>query len=312
MYRARYPCDLHTHTRRSDGNDTCKELIDYAAEAGVEILALTDHDITAPESIEVDGREVRLIDYACSKGVSLLPGVEFSCDTDVDDAHIIALGCDFEHPFFEHEHQNSIKSKIDGYRELCERLTRNGIAIDWHRDILLDGERSENTVQRKLIFDAIAQKGYVAEWSEAKIMINNSKEYSVKRKKPDPLWIIKCIRETGGISILAHPYLIRGEALWDGKPISRALYIEHLIEAGLDGIEASYPYDKASYDGTQTADEIEDAVRRAYSDRVSFLSGGSDYHNEGRKGSKNPRLLGERGVEKEYFMNNPLLRRLLG
>jgi len=311
MYKAKYSCDLHTHTNRSDGNDTCRELVDNAAESGVKILALTDHDIIAPATIETDGGVTGLTDYAKSRGVALLPGIEFSCDTAVDDVHIIALGCDYSHPFFEREYQNSILSKIDGYKKLCRLLTRDGIAIDWSKDVLLDGHRAEKSVQRKHIFEAMAEKGYAREWSDAKILINKTEKYSVRREKPDPLEVIINIHKAGGVSILAHPFLIRDTALWEGKPTPRAQYIDHLIRAGLDGIEVSYPYDKVSYDGDLTPEQIEDEARRLYADRLPILSGGSDYHNEGKKGSGNPRMLGERGVDTAYFMSTPLLRKLL-
>ena len=311
VYRAAYPCDLHTHTKRSDGNDTCQELIDNAALAGVEIVALADHDIIAPETIEVDGETVQFTEYALSKGVALLCGIEFSCDTIVEDVHIVALGCDYSRSFFEAEYRNSILSKIDGYRKLCELLTADGLAIDWDKDILQDGAREASAVQRKHLFEAIAQKGYVKDWSDAKLLVKNTPKYEVKRKKPDPAYIIQNIHAAGGIAILAHPYLINEEAEWEGKPVSRAAYIDNIISAGLDGIEACYPYGKTSYGGVLPVDQIEGEVRRLYQDCVSILSGGSDYHNDGKKGIKNPRMLGEKGVTMDYFMNNPLLRRLL-
>ena len=311
MVTAAFPCDLHTHTKRSDGNDTCEELVAFAAEAGVEIIALTDHDIIAPETIEVHGSAVNLAEYARAKGVALLRGIEFSCDTIVEDVHIVALGCDYAHPFFEREYQNSIRSKIDSYRELCEILTKDGLSLDWRKDILLGGERAETAVQRKHIFEAMAQKQYVPEWSDAKLLVKKTPKYSVKRKKPDPVMIVQSIREAGGVAILAHPYLIDENAEWEGKPLPRAAYIDRLIEAGLDGIEVRYPYDKTSYGGSLPIGQIEEEVYRLYKDRVAILSGGSDYHNEGRKGSKNPRRLGEKGVTKEYFMGNAKLRALL-
>ena len=311
MNKATYPCDLHTHTKRSDGNDTCRELIDNAAEAGVKILVLSDHDIIPPVTIDVDGKEENLLSYAESKGVKLLPSIEFSCDTIVEDVHIVALGCDLTHPFFEEEYQKSIRSKIDGYRALCELLTEDGYPIDWQSDILLDGARTEDSVQRKMIFEAMAGKGYTKEWSDAKLLIKNTPKYSVKREKPFPTDIVQKIHEAGGIAILAHPFLISNEAEWNGEPVSREDYIEHLIDAGLDGLEASYPYDKTSYDGTLSPEEIEALVREKYEDRLSVISGGSDYHSEGKKGSKNPRHLGERGVTMEYFIENPILSKLL-
>jgi len=309
--KALFVCDLHTHTNRSDGNDTCRELVDFAALAGIEILALTDHDIIAPKTIEIEDGVIALVDYAKSKNITLLPGIEFSCDTMVEDVHIVALGCDYSAPFFDIEYQNSIRSKIDGYHELCDILTGDGLAVDWQRDILLDGQRDENAVQRKHVFEAMALKGYVKEWSDAKLLIQNTDKYEVRRKKPDPVGIINNIHEAGGIAILAHPYLIAETPLLNGEKIPRARYIDYLIEAGLDGIEVSYPYHKTSYGGSLPTELIEEEVRRLYAGRVAILSGGSDYHNEGKKGSKKARLLGECGVTMEYFTANPLLRALL-
>ena len=76
--------------------------------------------------------------------------------------------------------------------------------------------------------------------------------------------------------ILAHPYLIAEPVNWQGKPITRKAYIDELIDAGLDGIEVRYTYDKTSYRGCQSKDEIAEEVRLLYGDRVAILSGGSD------------------------------------
>ena len=91
-----YPCDLHTHTTRSDGADTPQELICRAAEGGVKVLAITDHDIV-PEDCYTDaqGQKRSLREYAKSLHVELLLGTEISCDTNVDDVHIVCLGCDW-------------------------------------------------------------------------------------------------------------------------------------------------------------------------------------------------------------------------
>ena len=55
--KTNFPVDLHCHTVRSDGADTPKELIDRAAELGMEIIAITDHDVRPPKVIEVDGEQ---------------------------------------------------------------------------------------------------------------------------------------------------------------------------------------------------------------------------------------------------------------
>ncbi len=332
MPTAPYPCDLHTHTARSDGNDTPSALIDAAAEAGVRVLAITDHDITAPETVDTDGGAIPLRAYGLSRGVAVLPGIEFSCDTRVEDVHIVALGCDFAHPFFAMEYEASVRSKIDGYKALCRLLAEDGMPLDWERDILLGGARPETAVQRKQLFEAMAEKGYADGWSRAKVLVQTTPRYQVRREKPDPIGIIRNIHRAGGLAILAHPYLIDDPAEWRGEPVPRAEYIDLLIGAGLDGIEAAYPYHKTSYKGSLSPDEIERRVRRDYGGRLPVISGGSDYHNDGKKGkdsgrnpsmapdssnqrrhqgAQNPRRLGEKGVTLAYFLDNPRLAALL-
>ena len=93
-----------------------------------------------------------------------------------------------------------------------------------------------------------------------------------------------------------------------------AAYIDRLIRAGLDGIEACYPYSKTSYGGTLTPEQIEREVRERYAGRVSIISGGSDYHADFKKGVKKEkaRNIGECGITLEYFEHNRLLQAILG
>jgi hypothetical protein len=83
--------------------------------------------------------------------------------------------------------------------------------------------------------------------------------------------------------------------------ISRDNYIERLIAAGLDGIEVSYSYDKTTYKGVLTPEEIEVEVRKKYAGRMLLFSGGSDYHADNKKGAKKVRQLGERGLTDVEF-----------
>ena len=310
---ARYECDLHTHSVRSDGNDAVIELIDHAASAGLRVLALTDHDVRPPVEVEVDGETVDVKAYAKQKGVSFIGGIEYSCDTDVDDVHIVGLGCDFSMPAFLAAEQAMAKSKVDAYRALTEVLAQNGILVDWS-DVLQNADgssRPEDAVQRKHIFETIARKGYTKTWQEAKLLVRDNPVYNIRREKIDPLDAIQIIRAAGGVAILAHPHLIDETVEKNGVKISRKTYIERLIAAGLMGIEAAYPYDKTSYKGTQTNEEIRASILREYGARLPVISGGSDYHADGKKGVTNPRELGEGGVTHDYFRTNPLLAALI-
>jgi hypothetical protein len=168
--------------------------------------------------------------------------------------------------------------------------------------VTTDCGRSEDEVQRKHIFEAIAEKGYTPDWKAAKLMVRDDPDLNVKREKPEAVDAIKLIHDAGGVAILAHPYLIDEEPVRaDGTTTTREAYIETLLAAGLDGIEVDYPYPKTSYKGTLSVDEIAGRVYRTYGCRVKFISGGSDYHAEQKKGTKNARYIGEGRVAYEYF-----------
>lgn len=305
-----YPCDMHCHTTRSDGYDSPQELIDRAASLGMTAIAITDHDIHPPRTIEVEGvGQVNAVEYARQKGIILVPGYEFSTDTWVDEVHICGYGLDWSQPMLQAEVQAAAQSKVDGYHELCVRLTRRGMPIDWEQDILhfttSTGElaqRSPEDVQRKHIFEAMAARGYAESWSAAKLIVRNDPDLNVRRNKINPLDAIALIHACKGIAVLAHPYLIDEVVHTPGKADqTREEYIEQLVEAGLDGIEIRYTYDKTTYQGTLSPEEIENETRTRYTGRLHILSGGSDYH-AGQKGKeKKIRCLGERGLTVEEF-----------
>jgi len=311
-YKPDYLCDLHCHTCRSDGNDTYQQLIDFAAEIGMKAIAITDHDIVPEETMAYHDKSVSTVEYGKSKNIVVLLGVEYSCDTDVEDVHIVGLGCDWTDKGFAIEDENMRQSKIEAYRKLTEVLSKKGIRVSWDELLENGGNyRNPQDIQRKHIFEMIAAKGYASTWQEAKLMIKDNPEYNVKREKIHPLRALELIHSAGGLAILAHPYLIDEPIHRFGNWINREDYIQVLIESGLDGIEAAYTYSKTSYKGSVKETEIEKKIIDTYKGKLKIISGGSDYHNDGKKGVKNPRMLGEKGVSWEYFMGNKYLNALI-
>lgn len=303
MIQANYECDLHTHTTRSDGADTPEEVIRRAAGLGMKVLALTDHDIVPKDGYtDEHGRPGSLTGYAASLGITLLLGTEISCDTEVEDVHIICLGCDWKDAWFEGLEDEVAVSRVEGYKKLVERLREDGMEMSWEEVLFNSGQPiEERHVLKKMIFELMAQKGYANSWGEAKMLVKNTKRYQIKRRKPDPKNVIREVHRTGGIAILAHPFLISDEVVKDGRAMDRKSYIDELVEAGLDGIEACYTYDKTSYDGPLTKEEIEAYIRENYEKKVKIMSGGSDYHGDQKKGVPNPREIGECGITETYF-----------
>ncbi len=307
-----YTCDLHGHTNRSDGNDTPQEFILHAAELGMKVAAITDHDVVPPEELEIDGKTVRTVEYAKEHGLELLLGIEVSCETYIDDVHLVCFGCDWKDPYFRKLEKMVAESKVNGYRKLVEALAENGMQMTWQE--VLDNQGHpipETAVQKKMVFELMARKGYFDSWQDAKLFVKNSKDIVIKREKPDAVSVIKEVKRMGGIVIMAHPYLVAEPVDYQGEKISRRAYIDKLIEAGLDGIEASYTYDKTSYGGTMTPEEIKQEVIETYAKRGLIISGGSDYHADGKKGIENPRDIGDCGITPEEFAQYDKLTALL-
>ena len=309
--KTNFPVDLHCHTVRSDGADTPKELIDHAAELGMEIIAITDHDVRPPETIEVDGKQISLEQYAAMKGVKVLPGIEVSCETTVEDCHIVCLGCDWSDPWFDQLEQDVIDSKIDGYRQLVEAMADAGLDVSWQEVLENDGNPvPEEQVQKKMIFELMARKGCTASWSDAKLLVKNTPAFQIQRRKPDPIDVIKNAHRCGGIAIMAHPFLTSDTMEVAGEKMDRPAYIKRLVDAGLDGMEARYAYEKTSYAGALSSEEIAAWVRDNYAGKL-FISGGSDYHADAKKGAKKVRELGECGLTMEEFNSSPILKAIL-
>lgn len=309
--KANYECDLHGHTTRSDGNDTPYEYIINASRRGLKVAAITDHDIVPPENVVTENGVRDICGFAKDLGVILFRGIEISCETYIDDTHLVCFGCDWKDSFFRELDAFTVKSKVDSYRKLVSALNAHGMKMTWDEVLDNDGNPvTEASVQKKMIFELMARKGYVDSWSQGKLLVKTTKDFIIKRKKPDAETVIHKIHQLGGIVIMAHPYLVSEPVLYHGKYISRDEFIEILIEAGLDGIEACYTYDKTSYNGTKSKEEIAREIIQKYKPRKLIISGGSDYHADQKKGVDNPRMLGECGISLHDFMQDSRLQKL--
>lgn len=310
--KANYECDLHGHTNRSDGNDSPAEFIRHAAQRGVKIAAITDHDVIPPAVVDTAQGEKDILVYAREQGVQLIKGIEISCETYIDDVHLVCFHCDWEDPYFSDLDTFTVKSKVDSYRKLIQALSEKGMPMSWQEVLNNNGNSiPDHLVQKKMIFELMVRKGYFENWQDAKLFVKNSREIVIKREKPDSVSVIQAVHKMGGIVILAHPYLISEPVTYQGKELTRKEFIQVLTEAGLDGIEASYTYDKTSYSGTMTAAEIKAEVEQLYTGQGLIISGGSDYHADGKKGVKNPREIGDCGITMEDFMKYEALKHLV-
>jgi 3',5'-nucleoside bisphosphate phosphatase len=310
MENWRYPIDLHCHTVRSDGNITPEELVHKAIAAELKIIAITDHDVRPPLFFQMDDKVLHFSKIYHTYGVHIIPGIEISCQTEVEDVHLLCYGCDWENEFFDKLETFTSKSKIEAYRKLIEKLALYDIDLDFD-GIIKNRGIHESEIQKKHIFEEMADRGYTKSWKDAKIFVKGKPDLSIEREKPDPLDIIREIHRLGGIVILAHPYLIDETIMINNFLYTRDTYIQRLIDAGLDGLEIQYSYDKTSYTGTLSKELIRERLLNQYGQLSLIFSGGSDYHADEVKGVINPRVLGENGMTLEEFSENRKLTNLI-
>ena len=157
----------------------------------------------------------------------------------------------------------------------------------------------------------MAKKGYFSDWITAKLFVRDHPSLNVKRQKPEAVRVIQVIQEADGLAVLAHPYLI-DEIITtqSGKFMNRGDFIHLLQVQGLNGIETRYTYDKTTCKDRRPNFVLWREIFEHYKDTL-LLSGGSDYHADQKRGSKNPRMLGECGLTVEEFFIQPALKRLL-
>jgi predicted metal-dependent phosphoesterase TrpH len=112
--------DLHSHSTASDGTLSPTALVERAQRQGVDVLALTDHDV-------LDGlAEAERAAQTC--GVQLIPGVEISVSWGGRVIHILGLGIDPAHAGLCAGLDDLRRQRQDRAERIGERLARLGIA----------------------------------------------------------------------------------------------------------------------------------------------------------------------------------------
>ena len=215
--------DLHTHSSASDGELTPSELVAFAAEQGVNVLALTDHDT-------VSGlREAH--EAAAKTGIRLINGIEFSAKYE-GELHILGYNIDDRDPHLGEMLRRMVTDRRQRVEKILVRLREEGM------DITLDDVPSspDGTVGRMHIARAMVRKGYVSNTAQAfrKYLSIGAKCY-VRGFKFTAQEIISAIHLSGGQAVLAHPMQLGLE------PHMLRQFVQSLVSYGLNGIEAYYP-----------------------------------------------------------------------
>lgn len=263
--------DLHTHSSVSDGTESPAELIAAAVAAGLDVVAITDHDSTAGwASAFVAAR---------STGITVVPGLELSTQLDYASVHVLGYLVDPENAALVEETARIREERLHRAEAMVNRIAVD-YALDW--DDVLAQTTAGATVGRPHIADALVARGHVPDRTAAFDSILHWRGgYYRPHRAPLPVDGVRLIAEAGGAAVIAHPGGRGPERLFTGKRIAQ------LVDAGLFGLEVDHR------DNPPAARPrwIELAKRHGL-----VMTGASDYHGEGK-----PNRLGENTTDPEVY-----------
>lgn len=252
--------DLHTHSRVSDGTDTPTSLVMKAAAAGLDVIALTDHDSFGgiPEAMEA-GKRI---------GVKVLSGIELSTERNGHSVHLLGYGCD---PFDRqlNEELGRIRfGRTDRLPAMLRLLAELGVPVTI--DEVMTAAGGSPVVGRPHVADAMVSKGYAQDRDEVFARwLGDGKPGYVNRYAVPLERGIDLVHAAKGVAVIAHPWG-RGN-----REVLPAPYLEELVRVhGLEGVEVDHP----------DHDEDTRSLLFEMGARLGLLrTGSSDYHGTGKK-----------------------------
>lgn len=254
--------DLHTHSLVSDGTDTPTQLVRKAAEAGLDVIALTDHDT-------FDGiREAKLA--AERAGIDVLAGVEMSTQLNGNSVHLLGYGCDpHDHALLDELARVRV-GRSDRVPAMVAKLSTLGLPLTVE-DVL--AQAGGASLGRPHVADAMVAKGYVATRDEAFAGYLHDGGLGYVDRYSTPLTTaIDLVHGAHGVVVLAHPW---GRGRREDLP--EAYLTELVFGHRLDGVEVDHP----------DHDDDTRAALRAFAESLGLLTtGSSDYHGLGK--TRNP------------------------
>jgi hypothetical protein len=224
---ARGPTDLHTHTTASDGSYPPAELVRRAADAGLRVLGITDHDTT-------DGL-AEAAKSAAEYDLSVVPGIELNCD--IVDLHADILGylINPDAPDLQALLARIRAARVERARTMVEKLQNAGAEITYAQVEAIAGNGS---VGRPHVAQALVDSGFVPDVRTAfGDWIGTKGPAYADRFRLEPEEAVAVIRRAGGVPTLAHPVPPSRSGQDDG--VTRR-FVERLANAGLGGLECYY------------------------------------------------------------------------
>jgi len=242
--------DLHLHSTASDGRFSPADIVRKAAERGLTVIALADHDTVA-------GIVPALTAAKAFPRLKVIPCVEISTDVPDGEVHVLGYFVDYTDPELAARLERMRRSRQGRAQGIISKLRDLGIHIEWQRVQEIAGS---GAIGRPHLAQAMLEKGYITSIKEAFTRyIGRSEPAYVEREKMTAVEAVALILRAAGLPVLAHPFTVS-----DPEPL-----VIELKAVGLVGIEAYY--------NGYAADAIDQLVDLA--DRHNLITtGGSDYH----------------------------------
>jgi len=201
------------------------------------------------------------------RNIVVVPGVEISALSGREEIHLLGYFVDVENEDLQALLSRTRIARRERAEKMLARLAQLGLPVEWQRVVELAGE--EGSIGRPHVATSLLEAGLINTWDEAfERWIGRDCPAYVERYKLTPEEAIGLVRRSGGLPVLAHPYLYnrKGE---QKKGLDLKQWLPRLVEAGLAGIEVYYP----NYPRRVSRHLLEMALRHGL-----MISGGSDFH----------------------------------
>ncbi|MFE7269526.1 PHP domain-containing protein [Streptomyces sp. NPDC057623] len=263
--------DLHTHSTASDGTDTPAELVRNASAAGLDVVALTDHDTSRGHAEAI---------AALPEGLTLVAGAELSCRLDGISMHMLAYLFDPEEPALLAERELVRDDRVPRAQGMVAKLNELGVPVTWEQVLRIAGDGS---VGRPHVASALVELGVVPTVGDAftEDWLADGGRAFVAKHETDPFEAIRLVKAAGGVTVFAHP-----AASKRGRTVPESA-IAQMAAAGLDGVEV----DHMDHDPDTRA-----RLRGLAKELGLLATGSSDYH-----GSRKTCVLGEYTTDPEVY-----------
>lgn len=249
--------DLHLHTTASDGTLSPEALVARADEARLTVISVTDHDTTA--ATHAAGAAAR------TRGLTLVSGIEITAVEAHRDVHVLGYYIDPDNRQLAEFLDTQRADRVRRIRDMADRLAALGVPVEVE-SLLGRAAAPGRSIGRPALADALVAGGHARDRDDAfERFLGHGRPAFVPRRGAPAADVIAIIHTAGGIASLAHPGLVRVDAL-----------IPALAAAGLDALEARH---------TDHAADVELHYRGLARRLGLAVSGGSDFHGGAPEGT---------------------------